>query len=155
MELVGDDFCVDVIFFKVDSLMDSCSFVVVYNLKLVKKLLNDVNDMFVIFSCVFEFYLIKVEVLYCLGVFIFEVYVLICKLCERVGVEIIFLVNNEELEIVIFNEWMLELFFENWYEWFVMICFVGYIEKFDFICLFVLNKMLREVLEKEYEKLEV
>ena len=54
----------------------------------------------------------------------------------------------------IFNEWMLELSFENWHEWFAMIRFAGYTEKPDFTRLLALNKTLREALEKEYEKSE-
>ena len=61
---------------------------------------------------------------------------------------------NEELETAIFNEWMLELSFENWHEWFAMIRFAGYTEKPDFTRLLALNKTLREALEKEYEKSE-
>ena len=43
VELVGDDPRADAIFSKVDSLMDSRSSAVAYNLKSVKKLLNDAN----------------------------------------------------------------------------------------------------------------
>ena len=59
VELMGDDPRADAIFSKVDSLMDSRSSAVAYNLKSVKKLLNDANDMPVIFSRVSELYLIK------------------------------------------------------------------------------------------------
>ena len=51
---LGDDPRADAIFSKVDSLMDSRSSAVAYNLKSVKKLLNDANDMPVIFSRVSE-----------------------------------------------------------------------------------------------------
>ena len=98
--------------------MDSRSSAVAYNLKSVKKLLNDANDMPVIFSRVSELYLIKAEALYRSGSSISEAYAPIRKLRERAGAEIILPANNEELETAIFNEWMLELSFENWHEWF-------------------------------------
>lgn len=101
--------------------MDSRSSAVAYNLKSVKKLLNDANDMPVIFSRVSELYLIKAEALYRSGASISEAYAPIRKLRERAGAEIILPANNEELETAIFNEWMLELSFENWHEWFAMI----------------------------------
>ena len=125
VELVGDDPRADAIFSKVDSLMDSRSSAVAYNLKSVKKLLNDANDMPVIFSRVSELYLIKAEALYRSGASISEAYAPIRKLRERAGAEIILPANNEELETAIFNEWMLELSFENWHEWFAMIRFAG------------------------------
>lgn len=150
----GDDPRADAIFSKVDSLMDSRSSAVAYNLKSVKKLLNDANDMPVIFSRVSELYLIKAEALYRSGASISEAYAPIRKLRERAGAEIILPANNEELETAIFNEWMLELSFENWHEWFAMIRFAGYTEKPDFTRLLALNKTLREALEKEYEKSE-
>lgn len=118
---MGDDPRADAIFSKVDSLMDSRSSAVAYNLKSVKKLLNDANDMPVIFSRVSELYLIKAEALYRSGASISEAYAPIRKLRERAGAEIILPANNEELETAIFNEWMLELSFENWHEWFAMI----------------------------------
>ena len=154
VELVGDDPRADAIFSKVDSLMDSRSSAVAYNLKSVKKLLNDANDMPVIFSRVSELYLIKAEALYRSGASISEAYAPIRKLRERAGAEIILPANNEELETAIFNEWMLELSFENWHEWFAMIRFAGYTEKPDFTRPLALNKTLREALEKEYEKSE-
>ena len=154
VELVGDDPRADAIFSKVDSLMDSRSSAVAYNLKSVKKLLNDANDMPVIFSRVSELYLIKAEALYRSGASISEAYAPIRKLRERAGAEIILPANNEELETAIFNEWKLELSFENWHEWFAMIRFAGYTEKPDFTRLLALNKTLREALEKEYEKSE-
>ena len=117
-------------------------------------LLNDANDMPVIFSRVSELYLIKAEALYRSGASISEAYAPIRKLRERAGAEIILPANNEELETAIFNEWMLELSFENWHEWFAMIRFAGYTEKPDFTRLLALNKTLREALEKEYEKSE-
>ena len=77
----------------------------------------------VIFSRVSELYLIKAEALYRSGASISEAYAPIRKLRERAGAEIILPANNEELETAIFNEWMLELSFENWHEWFAMIRF--------------------------------
>lgn len=82
------------------------------------------------------------------GASISEAYAPIRKLRERAGAEIILPANNEELETAIFNEWMLELSFENWHEWFAMIRFAGYTEKPDFTRLLALNKTLREALEK-------
>lgn len=102
----------------------------------------------VIFSRVSELYLIKAEALYRSGASISEAYAPIRKLRERAGAEIILPANNEELETAIFNEWMLELSFENWHEWFAMIRFAGYTEKPDFTRLLALNKTLREALEK-------
>mgnify|MGYP002237295043 CR=1 FL=1 len=84
--------------------MDSRSSAVAYNLKSVKKLLNDANDMPVIFSRVSELYLIKAEALYRSGASISEAYAPIRKLRERAGAEIILPANNEELETAIFND---------------------------------------------------
>lgn len=127
--------------------MDSRSSAVAYNLKSVK-LLNDANDMPVIFSRVSELYLIKAEALYRSGASISEAYAPIRKLRERAGAEIILPANNEELETAIFNEWMLELSFENWHEWFAMIRFAGYTEKPDFTRLLALNKTLKKLWKK-------
>lgn len=154
VELVGNDPRGEAIFSKVDSLMDSRSSKVAYNLKSVKKLLNAANDMPVIFSRISELYLIKAEALYRSGASIAEAYAPIQKLRERAGAEIVTPTSQEELETAIFNEWIIEMSFENWHEWFAMIRFAGYTEKPDFTRLLALNKTLREALEKEYEKSE-
>lgn len=154
VEFVGNDPRGGAIFSKVDSLMDSRSSKVAYNLKSVKKLLNAANDMPVIFSRISELYLIKAEALYRSGASIAEAYAPIQKLRERAGAEIVTPTSQEELETAIFNEWIIEMSFENWHEWFAMIRFAGYTEKPDFTRLLALNKTLREALEKEYEKSE-
>lgn len=150
VDLVGDDPRSAAIFSQVDSLKDTSTSNVAYNLKSIKKLLNKANDMPVIFSRVAELYLIKAEALYRSGASITEAYAPIRVLRERAGAQVITPTTQDELATAIFNEWMIELSFENWHEWFVMIRFAGYVEKPNVDRLIGMNKALREAMEKEY-----
>lgn len=150
VDLVGNDPRSSAIFSKVDSLKDNSTPAIAYNLKSIKKLLNGSNDMPIIFSRVAELYLIKAEALYRSGASITEAYAPIRKLRERAGAQVIEPTTKEELETAIFNEWMIEMSFENWHEWFTMIRFAGYVEKPQIDRLLTMNKALREAMEKEY-----
>ena len=77
-------------------------------------------------------------------------YAPIQKIRERAGAEIKVPQTREELEEAIFNEWMIEMSFENWHEWFVQIRFAGVnVERPDFTRLFALNEQLKKKYDEE------
>lgn len=154
VNLVGDDPRAAAIFSKVDSLEYKGK--VAYNLKSIKKLLNSANNMPIIFSRVAELYLMKAEALYRTNASISAAYAPIQKIRERAGAEIKVPQTREELEEAIFNEWMIEMSFENWHEWFVQIRFAGVnVERPDFDkYLFVLNEQLKEKYDEEHKASE-
>lgn len=153
--LVGNDPRAEVIFSKVDSLYYSGNKQTAYDLKSVKKLLNSANNMPIIFSRTAELYLMKAEALFRTGASIAEAYAPIKKIRLRAGADIVEPQNEKELENAIFNEWMIEMSFENWHEWYTQIRFAGLNEtKPNFDRLFALNIKLKEAYDKEVEKSE-
>ena len=147
--LVGDDPRAQAIFSNVDSLEYRGT--TAYNLKSVKKFLNAANNMPIIFSRVAELYLMKAEALYRTGASISTAYAPIEKIRQRAGATIQVPTTTEELEDAIFNEWMIEMSFENWHEWFTQLRFAGFTERPDFTRLFQLNTTLKENYDEECE----
>lgn len=149
VDLVGDDPRAQAIFSNVDSLEYRGT--TAYNLKSIKKFLNAANNMPIIFSRVAELYLMKAEALYRTGASISTAYAPIEKIRQRAGATIQVPTNTEELEDAIFNEWMIEMSFENWHEWFTQLRFAGFTERPDFTRLFQLNTLLKENYDEECE----
>ena len=149
VDLVGDDPRAQAIFSNVDSLEYRGT--TAYNLKSIKKFLNAANNMPIIFSRVAELYLMKAEALYRTGASISTAYAPIEKIRQRAGATIQVPTTTEELEDAIFNEWMIEMSFENWHEWFTQLRFAGFTERPDFTRLFQLNTLLKENYDEECE----
>lgn len=148
IDLVGDDPRAEAIFANVDSL-DSRG-VVGYNLTTVKKTLNSDNTMPVFFLRSAELLLMKAEALMRTNASITAAYEPIKQLRTRAGAQIVTPITQAELEEAIFNEWLIEMSFENWHEWFAMIRFAGLKEANpDFSRLLAMNRMLREAYEQE------
>ena len=96
-------------------------------------------------------YLMKAEALYRTGASISTAYAPIEKIRQRAGATIQIPTTTEELEDAIFNEWMIEMSFENWHEWFTQLRFAGFTERPDFTRLFQLNTTLKENYDEECE----
>lgn len=153
--LVGNDPRAEVIFSKVDSLYYSGNKKTEYNLKSIKKLLNSANNMPIIFSRTAELYLMKAEAIFRTGGSIADAYAPIKKIRQRAGADIAEPLTTEALEDAIFNEWMIEMSFENWHEWFAQLRFADITaERPNFDRLFALNTKLKEAYDKEVEKSE-
>lgn len=120
-----------------------------YDYKTCRKTWNEADNMPVIFSRAAELYLIKAEALYRTGASISQSYAPIAKVRERAGAPTELPANKEALEDAIFYEWMVEMSFENYHEWFAMLRFAGY-ENPDFTRLLAMNAKLKEALDKEY-----
>ncbi len=72
------------------------------------------------------------------------------ELRVRAGAQIAVPKTKAELEDAIFNEWLIEMSFENWHEWFAMLRFAGLKEaKPDFTRLLSMNKTLNNAYNKE------
>ncbi|MEG1585747.1 MAG: RagB/SusD family nutrient uptake outer membrane protein [Bacteroidales bacterium] len=121
-----------------------------YNCKTVKKYLTDKNDMPVIFLRAAEAYLIKAEALYRSGAGIAEAYAPIEVLRTRAGAEVTPPTTIEELEDAIFNEWIIEMSFENWHEFYATSRF-DKPEALKFDRLLSLNKALRDKVDLEMQ----
>lgn len=113
------------------------------DLKSVKKYMNSNNSMPIIFFRTAEMLLIKAESIMRSGGSISDAYAPIAQLRGRAGALIDTPSDMDELKEAIFNEWIIELSFENWHEWFAA-------RRFD--KLLDLNAKLKEALDKEFEK---
>lgn len=150
VELVGDDPRAKDIFSKVDSLESRG--VVAYNLKSVKKVLNEKNDMPVIYMRTAELYLMKAEAIYRTNGSIADSYNAIKPLRIRAGATIEEPTTREALEDALFKEWLIEMSFEAWHEWFAAIRFAGLTaDKPNFERLLAMNATMKKALDKEYE----
>lgn len=122
-----------------------------YNYQTCRKTWNEEDNMPVIFSREAELYLIKAESLFRTNASIADSYAPIALIRSRAGAAIETPASRQELEDAIFREWMIEMSFENWHEWFAMIRFAGY-DNPDFTRLLSMNYLLKEALDKEYDK---
>lgn len=113
------------------------------NLKTVAKYLNAANNMPIIYIRTAELLLIKAESLYRSNASIADSYAPIRRLRERAGAPLVVPQNREELGETIFKEWIIELSFENWHEWFAC-------QRFD--KLLDLNAQLAKALSDEFAK---
>ncbi len=146
--LVGDDPRSEAIFANVDSL--SSRGVVGYNLTTVRKTFNSDNTMPIFYLRSAELKLMKAEALMRTNASIVTAYEPIKDLRMRAGAQIAVPNTKAELEDAIFNEWLIEMSFENWHEWFAMLRFAGLKEaKPDFTRLLSMNKTLNTAYNKE------
>jgi len=122
-----------------------------YNYQTCRKTWNTDDNMPVIFLREAELYLIKAESLFRTNASIADSYAPVAQVRSRAGAAVTTPTSREELEDAIFREWMIEMSFENWHEWFAMIRFAGY-QNPDFTRLLSMNYLLKEALDKEYEK---
>ena len=147
VELLGNDPRESAIIAPLDSIVYSGK--KQYNCKTVKKYLTDKNDMPVMYLRTAEVYLILAEARYRMGASVAQAFEPIAKLRMRAGAEVKTPTTMEELEDAIYNEWVIEMSFENWHEFFVAIRFSNP-EQLEFDRLISMNKALREALEKEF-----
>lgn len=153
IEFVGDDPRTSAIYRNVDSLSINRDAEILYDYKTVRKVWNPADNMPVIYSRAAELYLIKAESLYRTGASISECYKPIEQIRNRAGAVVQLPATRQELEDAIFSEWMIEMSFENWHEWFAMIRFAGY-ENPDFSRLLAMNADLKDAYDTECEASE-
>lgn len=71
---------------------------------------------------------------------------------SRVGADIKEPATREALEDALFKEWLIEMSFESWHEWFAAIRFAGLkADKPNFERLLAMNETMKKALDKEYE----
>lgn len=148
-EFAGDDPRTAVIYRTVPELKINRDQETLYDYKTCGKTWNPADNMPIIFSREAELYLIKAESLYRTGASISDCYAPVAQVRSRAGASVETPANREDLEDAIFREWMIEMSFENWHEWFAMIRFAGY-DKPDFTRLLSMNRLLKEAIDKEY-----
>lgn len=88
------------------------------NLKTIKKYLNTANNMPIMYIRTAEILLLKAEAIYRSNGSIADAYAPVKILRQRAGASVVTPTTREELADAIFNEWVIELSFENWHEWF-------------------------------------
>jgi starch-binding outer membrane protein, SusD/RagB family len=115
------------------------------NRKTIKKYLNAANDMPIMYLRTAEILLIKAESIFRSDGSITDAYAPVKILRERAGATIAVPSTKEQLSEAIFNEWIIELSFENWHEWFAC-------QRFNKIL--QLNASLSKALADEYAKSE-
>lgn len=115
------------------------------NRKTIRKYLNTANDMPVIYLRTAEMLLIKAESIFRSNGSIEDAYEPIKTLRQRAGATVTVPANREELSEAIFDEWIIEMSFENWHEWFTC-------QRFN--KLLDLNATLKKALSDEYAKSE-
>jgi hypothetical protein len=115
------------------------------NRKTIKKYLNSANNMPIMYLRTAEMLLIKAESIFRSNGTIADAYAPIRVLRQRAGATTVTPETREALSDAIFNEWIIEMSFENWHEWFAA-------QRFDKIT--VLNASLKKALADEYAKSE-
>lgn len=117
---------------------------VVYKNATVKKLVNASNNLPVIYIRTAEIYLLKAEAIYRNGGTYEDAYAPIAAIRNRAGADPVPHATQEEIETAICNEWLIEMSFENWHEYFAL-------RRFGAEKLLERNDILREALEKAIE----
>ncbi|MFV0506241.1 MAG: RagB/SusD family nutrient uptake outer membrane protein [Bacteroidales bacterium] len=107
----------------------------------VKKLVNTSNDLPIIYLRMAEIYLLKAEAIYRSGGSSNDAYAPIATLRNRAGATPVSHATSEEIERAILNEWLIEMSFENWHEYFAL-------QRFGVDKLLERNDILREALEE-------
>jgi hypothetical protein len=103
----------------------------------------------IIYDRMAEAYLIKAEAIFRNGGSIAEAYAPIAQLRARAGATVKTPTTREELEDAIFNEWFIEMSFENEHEWYTTIRFAGFTDRPDFSRLFQYNTTLKSKYDTE------
>ncbi|MGL5785971.1 MAG: RagB/SusD family nutrient uptake outer membrane protein [Bacteroidales bacterium] len=122
-----------------------------YNIKSVKKAFNTNNDMPIMYMRVAELYLMEAECLYRTGADFATAYEPIAVVRNRGGAEVSVPSSVQEMEDAILNEWIIEMSFENWHEWYAVQRFCDG-DNLDFAKLMELNSSLRKRYEDEKDK---
>ncbi|RZT96450.1 RagB/SusD domain-containing protein [Ancylomarina subtilis] len=117
----------------------------VYKNATVKKLVNSANDLPLIYLRTAEIYLLKAEAIYRGGGSLDDAYAPIAALRARAGAGPVAHATQEEIETAICNEWLIEMSFENWNEYFAL-------RRFGAEKLLQRNDILKEALDKAIEK---
>ena len=86
--------------------------------KTIRKYLNSANNMPIMYLRTAEILLLKAEAIYRSNGSIADAYAPVKRLRERAGATVVVPATREQLADAIFNEWIIELSFENWHEWF-------------------------------------
>ncbi|MGL4332660.1 MAG: RagB/SusD family nutrient uptake outer membrane protein [Bacteroidales bacterium] len=147
--IAGDDPRTDVIYSHIPKLEYGGK--VQYNIKSIKKAFNDKNDMPIMYMRTAEIYLMEAECLYRTGADFATAYAPIAELRNRAGAALSVPASVEEMEDAILNEWIIEISFENWHEWYAVQRFCDG-DKLDFAKLLELNSSLRKRHEDEKDK---
>ncbi len=113
----------------------------VYKNATVKKLTNSSNDLPLIYIRMAEIYLLKAEAIYRKGGSFEEAYAALEAIRNRAGAASVPHSSKEEIEKAICDEWLIEMSFENWHEYFAL-------RRFGMERLLNQN----EILNKAYEK---
>ncbi|WP_282125443.1 RagB/SusD family nutrient uptake outer membrane protein [Marinifilum flexuosum] len=116
----------------------------VYKNPTVKKLVNSANDLPLIYMRTAEIYLLKAEAIYRSGGSFQDAYAPIAVIRNRAGADPIPHASQEEIETAICNEWLIEMSFENWHEYFAL-------RRFGVEKLLERNDILKEALDKAIE----
>ena len=98
-----------------------------------------------------ELYLMEAECLYRTGADFATAYEPIATIRKRGGAKLAVPTSIKEMEDAILNEWIIEMSFENWHEWFAVQRFCDG-DKLDFAKLLELNSSLRKRYEEEKDK---
>lgn len=118
---------------------------VVYKNATVKKLVNSANDMPLIYLRTAEIYLIKAEAIYRSGGSYDDAYAPIAAIRARAGADPVPHATDEEIANAICNEWLIEMSFENWNEYYAL-------RRFGAEKLLQRNDILKEALDKAIAK---
>ncbi|WP_321308853.1 RagB/SusD family nutrient uptake outer membrane protein [Marinifilum fragile] len=113
----------------------------VYTNPTVKKLVNSSNNLPLMYLRTAEIYLLKAEAIYRSGGTYENAYVPIAAIRARAGANSVPHATQEEIETAICNEWLIEMSFENWHEYFAL-------RRFGAEKLLERNDILREALDK-------
>jgi len=93
---------------------------VVYANPTVKKLVNSANDLPIMYMRTAEIYLLKAEAIYRGGGSFEDAYAPIAAIRARAGADAVPHSTQSEIETAILNEWLIEMSFENWHEYFAL-----------------------------------
>jgi hypothetical protein len=113
----------------------------VYKNPVVKKLVNSANDLPLIYLRTAEIYLLKAEAIYRSGGSYDDAYAPIAAIRARAGANPVPHATQAEIETAICNEWLIEMSFENWQEYFAL-------RRFGVEKLLERNTQLKEALDK-------
>ena len=117
----------------------------VYTNHTVKKLVNASNDLPLIYMRTAEIYLLKAEAIYRNGGSYEDAYAPVAVVRARAGADPVPHATREEIETAICNEWLIEMSFENWHEYYAL-------RRFGVEKLLEQNDILNESLNKAIDK---
>lgn len=113
----------------------------VYTNSIVKKLVNSANDLPIIYMRTAEIYLLKAEAIYRNGGSYEDAYAPVATIRTRAGASPVPHATQAEIETAICNEWLIEMSFENWHEYYAL-------RRFGVEKLLERNDLLKKALDK-------